>query len=560
MIMNHWTIRKKMMAGFAIVGTSVCLLGLFSWMQLKRIDRSALVLTDDAIPGGYLIGQIRILTLERKSLVETHVISNRRDQLAVLETENNEVKQKIDKALSDYERTIHSARDREVFERMKAIRLEYAAATAEALRLSNNPATKRAAMDYFERQVLPIFQRLSNIQNELVETNRKIGADGAAEILASVGASMNGLLLGVAFVMAAALTKAVLLTRIVTAPMKEVVDQLEAIASGNVSRQVPQRLLERGDEYGSLARSLQTMSSNLRSIVTEFDASTRSLLTTAADLQANAQEMQVGSQHANDRAQSVAAAAEEMTTNVTSVAIGMEQTTTNLASVASATEQMTETIAEISHNSGKARQITQAARSQAQQITEQMQTLGLAAREIGKVTETINEISAQTNLLALNATIEAARAGAAGKGFAVVANEIKALAQQTATATEDIRSRIESVQKSTHSGIGEIEKVGEIIREVSDIVGGIATAIEQQADSTRMISQNISEASLGVGDANTRVAESSQVSGEIARDILAVKQVAGEISSGSQALASHASALGSVAEQLKRSVSQFQLA
>jgi methyl-accepting chemotaxis protein len=92
-------------------------------------------------------------------------------------------------------------------------------------------------------------------------------------------------------------------------------------------------------------------------------------------------------------------------------------------------------------------------------------------REIGKVTETISEISSQTNLLALNATIEAARAGAAGKGFAVVAGEIKALAQQTATATEDIKNRISGVQNSTSSGIAEIEKISRVIFEVSDIVG-----------------------------------------------------------------------------------------
>ena len=90
-----------------------------------------------------------------------------------------------------------------------------------------------------------------------------------------------------------------------------------------------------------------------------------------------------------------------------------------------------------------------------------MNQLGAAAQEIGKVTETITEISSQTNLLALNATIEAARAGSAGKGFAVVANEIKELAQQTAAATEDIKGRIAGVQSSTAGGIAEIDKVSQ---------------------------------------------------------------------------------------------------
>ena len=94
---------------------------------------------------------------------------------------------------------------------------------------------------------------------------------------------------------------------------------------------------------------------------------------------------------------------------------------------------------------------------------EQINALGQAAQEIGKVTEAITEISSRTNLLALNATIEAARAGSAGKGFAVVATEIKALAKQTAAATEDIRTRIAGVQAATSGGIHEIEKISRVI-------------------------------------------------------------------------------------------------
>lgn len=557
--MNHWTIRKKMMVGFALVLVSVCALGLFSYVELSRIQRAAHVITDDALPGGYLIGQIKITTLEWRNLVEGHVNANRKEQMQVLEKEMAAVLNRLDKSFGDYDITIRLPRDRELFDQMKIARGHYAQAVEDVLRLSGSSATKRTALERYQSRVAPAYEKLHDVQDSLVALNRKIAVDSGSEIQSAVSSSFTGILLGTALVIIVALAKTLFLVREVTAPMKQVVEQLDEVAKGNVSRQVPASLLERGDEYGALARSMQTMSSNLRSIVLEIDAGTRNLVDTASQLNSNAKEMNAGSQHANERAQSVAAAAEEMTANVASVAVGMEQTTTNLATVASATEQMTQTISDISHNSEKARQITQAARTQAHNITEQMQTLGSAAREIGKVTETINEISAQTNLLALNATIEAARAGAAGKGFAVVANEIKALAQQTATATEDIRARIESVQSSTQAGITEIEKVGQVIREVSDIVSGIATAIEHQAGSTRSISQNISEASVGVGDANARVAESSQVSGEIARDILAVKQVAGEISSGSKALAAHAAGLTDVAEQLKRTMAQFQL-
>jgi methyl-accepting chemotaxis protein len=194
---------------------------------------------------------------------------------------------------------------------------------------------------------------------------------------------------------------------------------------------------------------------------------------------------------------------------------------------------MTSTIGEIAQNSEKARRITDEATRQAARITEQIDQLGVAAREIGKVTETITEISSQTNLLALNATIEAARAGTAGKGFAVVATEIKALAQQTAAATQDIKSRIAGVQSATEGGIAEIGKVSQIILDVSAIVASIAAAIEEQSTATKDIARNIAEASAGVAEANTRVAETSQVSREIAKDIVDVDQSAKDMENGS---------------------------
>jgi methyl-accepting chemotaxis protein len=220
---------------------------------------------------------------------------------------------------------------------------------------------------------------------------------------------------------------------------------------------------------------------------------------------------------------------------------------------------MTSTIGEIAGNSEKARRITEEATLQAARIGEQMNQLGAAAQQIGKVTETITEISSQTNLLALNATIEAARAGSAGKGFAVVANEIKELAKQTAAATEDIKGRIAGVQSSTAGGIAEIGKVTQVIREVSEIVASIAAAIEEQSTVTKDIARNIAEASIGVGDANKRVSETSEATAEIAKEIVGVDRAAGQIADGSEEIKASATGLSGVAEQLQSTVARFRI-
>jgi methyl-accepting chemotaxis protein len=139
----------------------------------------------------------------------------------------------------------------------------------------------------------------------------------------------------------------------------------------------------------------------------------------------------------------------------------------------------------------------------------------------------------------------------------VVATEIKALAQQTASATEDIKGRIAGVQSATAGGVAEIAKISQVITEVSSIVDSIAAAIEEQSVATRDIAKNIADASQGVAEANARVSETSQVSREIAKDIVGVDQAAGEMASGSDHIRIKAGELSRVAESLQVTVARF---
>jgi len=415
------------------------------------------------------------------------------------------------------------------------------------------------AMKLLREQSLPVSRRLrakaaeaEKWQAQRVEANEK---DREAASSMVWWAQIVGSLVAVAL----AIVGGIMLTRSIATPLSAAVAHLNEVARGDLSKDAPAEFQARGDEIGLLARAKQLMITNLRQMVQELASGVEVLSSSSAELSANSGQMSQSGRHASDKASAVAAAAEEMTANVTSVAAGMEQTTTNLSSVASATEEMTATIGEIASNSEKARRITEEATRQAARISEQMNQLGQAAQAIGKVTETITEISSQTNLLALNATIEAARAGSAGKGFAVVANEIKELAQQTAAATEDIKTRIAGVQTSTAGGIAEIGKVSQVIHEVSDIVAAIAAAIEEQATVTKDIARNIGEATTGVRDANVRVSESSQVTQSIAKEIAGVDQASRTMADGSEQVRASATDLSRLAEALQTTVSKFQV-
>ena len=557
MNMNDWKIGTRIAAGFAAVNLIVIALGVFAYSELGVIDTRAKRITEDSLPGVYYIGQLKASVLQRFSNLQDTLLTSDPTAVANLEAEGLRLQKEIGEITAAYEKTIYLDQDRQLFAAMKAARAPYIEKVAEAVKQAGALRNKQRAKEIIDQQVRPLYGRLSDGLDALIAFNKEEGDRGAAGIVSAVNRAGSGLLIGLALALAIAIFTSILVTRSITKPLAAAISHLEQIAKGDFSRDLPADYLVRRDEIGMQARAMQGMSLSLRTVIKEVTGGIRTFADSSASLLASSGKMSAGSRDSSHKAQMVAAAAEEMSSNVAMVASSMEQTTTNLSNVAASTQEMTSTIGEIAVNSERARGITADATRQAERITEQMNLLGEAAREIGKVTEVITEISSQTNLLALNATIEAARAGAAGKGFAVVANEIKALAQQTAAATEDIKARIGGVQSSTAQGVSEIKKVTDVIHQVSDIVGSIAAAIEEQATATKNIARNIAEASIGVQDANLRVAESAQVSTAIATDIVVVHRAATDMANGSEHVSASATELANVAGKLKLAVAGF---
>jgi methyl-accepting chemotaxis protein len=294
---------------------------------------------------------------------------------------------------------------------------------------------------------------------------------------------------------------------------------LNTISNCDLSAEVPAELLARRDETGDFAAAMVRLTQSLRSALLDVVNGVGTIGASTEGLGVVSHHLTGGAKVTTEKTQAVAEAARLSSANVVSVAASIKQASANLSSVASAAEQMSSTVGEIAANAEKARATSQGATHEAQSIALSMGQLGQAARDIGKVTETITSISAQTNLLALNATIEAARAGTAGKGFAVVANEIKDLAQQTGSATEDIKVKINCVQTSALDAISSIEKLSGVIQDVEAIVANIAAAIEEQATVTKDVAGNVAQASAGIREATARVAETAAVSQRMAEDI-----------------------------------------
>ncbi|HXW41316.1 MAG TPA: methyl-accepting chemotaxis protein [Xanthobacteraceae bacterium] len=193
----------------------------------------------------------------------------------------------------------------------------------------------------------------------------------------------------------------------------------------------------------------------------------------------------------------LAATSSETTAQTAGAVAASSEAFGSVDTAAAAADALGTSIAEINRQLLRAAEVVRGVAADAQSTNHDIAGLAEAAQKIDDVVKLIQGVAGQTNLLALNATIEAARAGAAGKGFAVVAAEVKALAVQTAKATDDIAAQIAAVQSSTQSAVGAIGNIADRMQEIRQFTAAIATSIEQQNTATRDISVNVAAAAAG---------------------------------------------------------------
>jgi methyl-accepting chemotaxis protein len=339
-------------------------------------------------------------------------------------------------------------------------------------------------------------------------------------------------------------------------PIRRIGEVLLELANGNKAVEIP--FIERGDEVGDNARAAHTFRNNLIRIE-RMEAEQKDLQATAAAQRktemiklADAFQSAVGgivntvssaSSQLEEAAGSLSETAEQTQRLSGMVATASEQASANVGAVASAAEEMSASVTEIGRQVHDSSRIAGDAVKQAERTDLRINELLKAAGRIGDVVKLITAIAEQTNLLALNATIEAARAGESGRGFAVVANEVKALAAQTAKATDEIGAQIAGMQTATQDSVGAIKEIGTTITYISDIATTIAATVEEQGAATAEIARNVSEAAKGTA--------------EVAEKIIHVNRGASATGSASAQVLAWARSLSKDSSDLKTEVEKF---
>jgi methyl-accepting chemotaxis protein len=309
-----------------------------------------------------------------------------------------------------------------------------------------------------------------------------------------------------------------LIGRSITRPINDLTEVMNELAGGN--NDVAVAYADRGNEIGSIARAVEVFRANairtqeleqeqqdrtarseeekrvfMENLASQFEASVGAIVervsSTAANLDQSAQTMARVSENTSERAEVAASAS--------------AQTTENVSVVASAAEEMTASISEINQQIIRASAASKSAAQDVSGTAAQMESLANMADRIGEVVSMISDIAEQTNLLALNATIESARAGEAGKGFAVVASEVKALANETAKATENISQLVTEIQLETKTAVGSIAKIGDVMRDLDQSSTAIASAMEEQGATTQSVAENVAQAANGTRDVSDSI-------------------------------------------------------
>ncbi len=350
----------------------------------------------------------------------------------------------------------------------------------------------------------------------------------------------------------------IIIKRSINRPIRNTVTMLRDIAEGegDLTRRIE---ITGNDEMGDVAKWFNVFVENLQSIIKEFARNAEFLNKASDNLVGLAEHMTREAIDLSGKSETVSSSSQQMNETLTGAAVSMEETNTNTAMVASAAEEMNATIKDIAGNTSQVKNISNTAVDQARHASEKMKELFASVQSVSMVTETITDISDQINLLALNATIEAARAGEAGKGFAVVAHEIKELARQTSTSSSAIKTQILAVQENATDTVSEIDKITGVMTTINESIDTIAVAVEEQSVTTRDITANISQASLGIQEVNENVNQSASTANTMSSTIIDVAHSGVEISGSSEQVALSAQDLKDVAGQLNEVVGRFKI-
>ncbi len=552
--LDDLSIKVKVIGAFGCILLVTIMLGLLAIQRLSAVNDSARDVRDNWLIATRALGDFKYQTMRYRQLQAAHILSANDEEAAKESASMAAQIETADKAWKIYEPTISPGEEtRLAADIVKAWR-DYLAAN-DKLMQADKQHDMIASSRLYKGDLRTSYNAFADLLTKDIDLNTAGAHKAVSEGEALYESARLWTLSGLGFAVLLGVASGLMVVTRVSRPISRMTESMTKLAGHDLAAEIEGR--DRKDEIGKMAGAVQVFKENMiegdrLAAAQKTEQEKKAQRQTAIDgyiasfereVQETLKTLGSAATELRSTAEGMSAIAEQTSRQSIAVATVSEQTSTSVTTVAAATEELTASIAEISRQASQSSNVAGKAVQEAARTNEKVQGLAEAAQRIGEVVELINGIASQTNLLALNATIEAARAGEAGKGFAVVASEVKALANQTAKATEDISSQIADMQSATKSSVDAIANINNVIGEINQITVGISAAVEQQGAATKEITRNTQQSAEG--------------SREVSRNIGDVTQAAKETGAAATQVLSASDDLSRQAANLRQEVDQF---
>ena len=541
MSIRRLNISSRSAAGFGLIGLMVLALGLFALKQMAEMRKESNEVDQNWLPSIVSLSSLNAGMQRTRALTMRMVMLNSDEARAATAQMLGKLIDDVNQAKAEYEKLLTTADEKAAYERFKTTHALYMVEQRKVVELATQGAREKA-MDVMNGSISQHADGMTKALLDLQRINGEEAGHAADRARAAYETAFSWVVVTIIMAALVTVTLAVLFTRSIVRPLNQALQVAEAVAAGDLTRDVA---IEGNDEPARLLVALKAMQTNLRNTVQGISDSSNQLASAAEELNTVTEDSTRGLHEQNHEIEQAATAVNEMTAAVDEVARNAvatsEASRESDVTAQQGRQQVIRTVESIDLLAGD---VTTTA-TQVEQLAGQV-------RDISKVLDVIRSIAEQTNLLALNAAIEAARAGEAGRGFAVVADEVRALAHRTQQSTQEIEQMIGDVHQGTDRAVQAMQASNQRARSTLDVARAAGEALD---DITRAISQ-ISERNLVIASASE---EQAQVAREVDRNLINIRDLSLQSSAGANQTSAASQELARLAISLNELVARFRI-